>query len=240
MTLIVALACRDGIVVASETQATVEASGTPVRETVTKIRKVNDSMLWAAAGTVSVIQQVERRLSAFPNEVRRLGIFDLVPQVKQVVFEIRSEILGRYRALYGDDRGEQRAPASELILVGFANDSPTIIQIFPDGDYEECEPEVGYVALGIGDVFAHSILHGRNIREHSIEQGILLAYKVIKDAIEVGAYGLGEPIDIWTVKPGNPNVSIEQISPSRMQAVADAYIALKEAEGELIRPPESP
>ncbi len=240
MTLIVAIGCKDSIIVASETQVTINTSGSPVRETVTKIRKLNDSTLWAASGDVSVIQQVERGLESLPVETKRLDMDDIIPHVKRLVVESRSEILGRYRTLYGEDRGERLAPSSSLILAGYAEGRQSIIEVYQDGDYEECEPEVGFVALGIGDIFAHSVLHGRRLNGLSSEEAALLAYKVVKDAIEVGAYGLGEPIDIWTVKPGSSGCLIEQLSKGKIDALADAYIALKEAESELLKPPGPP
>jgi proteasome beta subunit len=236
MTLIVALNCRDCVVVASETQSTVPASGTPVRETVAKIRQLNDTTLWAGAGAVSTIQQIERGIESFPAEVRRVGVFDLMPHVTQLVFEIRKEALDRYRALYGVERGEQKAPTASIIVAGYSAGKPTINQVYPDGDFEECEPEVGYLALGIGDIFAHSVLHGRRIQDLTPEQATVLAYKVIREAIDVGAYGLGEPIDIWTLRLSGSSCAIEHLSPERLQVVGDAHLALKQAEDDLLRP----
>ena len=62
-----------------------------------------------------------------------------------------------------------------------------------------------------------------------------MAYRVIKDAIDVGAYGLGEPIDIWTMKVTNGNIEITQLSDSEIMALSDAYMAWKEAEKAVLK-----
>ena len=63
-----------------------------------------------------------------------------------------------------------------------------------------------YGIIGIGDTFAYTILKNYKLSDCSIERGKIVAYRVIRDAIDVGAYGLGEPIDIWTI-----NQPIEEI-----------------------------
>jgi hypothetical protein len=57
-----------------------------------------------------------------------------------------------------------------------------------------------------------------------------VAYRVIKDAIDIGAYGLGEPVDIWTMKMDNGDFKIEQLSNNEIMALNDAYVTWKEAE----------
>lgn len=58
-----------------------------------------------------------------------------------------------------------------------------------------------------------------------------MAYRVIRDAIDVGAFGLGEPIDIWIMD----GQSIRQMSPDEMLALRDAYSTWMEAELETFR-----
>lgn len=72
-----------------------------------------------------------------------------------------------------------------------------IWRIGADGSDEFLE-EVGYGCIGSGDVFAYTLLKNYKVKELDAEKGKLIVYRVIKEAIKVGAYGLGEPIDIWT------------------------------------------
>jgi len=59
MTLIVALACKDGVILASDSQATTFSTGGPVRRTISKIKYLGDHKLWAASGIEDIRTPVE-------------------------------------------------------------------------------------------------------------------------------------------------------------------------------------
>jgi len=63
-----------------------------------------------------------------------------------------------------------------------------------------------------------------------MEKGVLLAYKVLEEAIAVGAYGLGPPIDIWKIS----NSGIKQLNDSEKAALEDASRTLRQYEIELL------
>ncbi|GAH58012.1 unnamed protein product, partial [marine sediment metagenome] len=50
-------------------------------------------------------------------------------------------------------------------------------------------------------------------------------------AIEIGAYGLGEPIDIWTITDNG----IKKISQDEMMAIDDTCNSWKEVEREVFK-----
>jgi hypothetical protein len=62
------------------------------------------------------------------------------------------------------------------------------------------------------------------------ERAKLLAYKVIREAIEVGAYGLGHPIDIWEIS----KAGAKQAPREEVLGLEDAARALREREVELL------
>ncbi|KPV62663.1 MAG: hypothetical protein AOA65_1712 [Candidatus Bathyarchaeota archaeon BA1] len=55
-----------------------------------------------------------------------------------------------------------------------------------------------------------------------------------RDAIDIGAYGLGEPVNIWVMKVDG-DVQISQLSENETMALNDAYLAWKEAEKAVIK-----
>ena len=59
MTLLTALKCTDGIVMASDGQATVFSSGGPVRQRIQKIFKLSPNIMFGATGSVGTIQKAE-------------------------------------------------------------------------------------------------------------------------------------------------------------------------------------
>ena len=56
MTLIIALKCRNGIVVASDGQATALSSGGPVRQKIQKIFQLGSNVIFGASGSVGTMQ----------------------------------------------------------------------------------------------------------------------------------------------------------------------------------------
>lgn len=103
-------------------------------------------------------------------------------------------------------------------------------RIAPDG-LDEFLEEIGYGCVGSGDIFAYTLLKNYSVKELDIEKGKLIAYRVIKEAISVGAYGLGEPIDIWTTS-GN---DVKQVSDEEIMALHTAYGVWLKMEQELFK-----
>ena len=89
--------------------------------------------------------------------------------------------------------------------------------------------EIGYGCSGSGDVFAHTLLKNYSVKDLDVEKGKIVAYRVIKEAIEIGAYGLGEPIDIWTIT----EKGCKRLTKEELMALDDAYNSWKEIEREI-------
>jgi proteasome beta subunit len=85
-------------------------------------------------------------------------------------------------------------------------------------------------ASGGGDLFAYALLQKYQGLQLDMEKGVLLAYKVLEEAIAVGAYGLGPPIDIWKIS----NSGIKQLDDSGKAALEDASRTLREGEIQLL------
>lgn len=238
MTLVIALACKDGIVMASDCQSTMPSSGTPVRQITRKIKKVADSILWGGSGHVNFIQKIERGIDSLPRESRRSDIDNFIPAARGIIINIRREILEAMRLIHGAN-ADNIASKAVTIFAGLSNGKPKIIAIDHDGNDIELQ-DYGYAAIGIGDTFAHTILKNfDNINELSLEYGKLVAYKVVKDAIDVGAYGLGEPIDIWTLREvvdgEKKKIVTENISEEELSGISDTYNTLIEAQNTLFK-----
>jgi len=231
MTLIIALSCRDGIVMASDGQATGGSAGGPIRMPIQKIFKINEHVLFGAAGNVGIIQRSRDVIRSFSVKLEEEWDYQLMDEIRKALFEVYKNEVDRHRAFYGDTpEGDIRnAPVSDVLLCNFSTKGEetqkVIWHIAPDCSDERLD-EIGYGCSGSGDVFAHTLLKNYLVKELDVEKGTLVAYRVIKEAIEIGAYGLGEPIDVWVItKEGCKRLSEEEL-----MALEDASNTWKEME----------
>ena len=225
MTLIISLACKDGTILASDGQATFFSIGGPIRRTISKVKRLGEYKLWAASGTVGMFQKIETVFNNLPKEILNAPLTE--PQLRQAILQnahvLRVQELQRHRSLHGQGR-DIEAGVADLLIVEYQGNS-RIWHINPDCVDESLE-EFGYGVSGSGDVFAHTLLKNFKIKELSVEQGCLIAYRVLRDAIDIGAFGLGEPIDIWVID----NSGVKQKSQPEMFALRDSYGIWMEAE----------
>lgn len=238
MTLVVALVCRDGIVMASDGQVTLQSSGGPVRQSAIKIKRFGQSILWSGSGEVGFMQKIEKALDSLPSASKKSSIEEVRQKTIDIIYTLRHKALGRSRELHGREEGSRKASFADTLFCSYEKGKPKIIHINADAQDEDLE-EFGYAASGIGDTFAYTLLRGKDIKSLSCEEGKLLAYKVIRESIDVGAFGLGEPIDIWVIgetKPrGRKTIEICRVPEEEIAAIDDLYKLLKQAEEEIFK-----
>jgi len=232
MTLIVGLKCRDGIVMASDGQATGGSAGGPIRMPSQKIFKISENVLFGAAGSVGVIQKSREVIVLFSTQLNGDWNRDLMENVRKTLFGVYKNEIERHKAFYqGTPQQDIRlAPIADVLLCKYSAEQQIIWHIAPDCSDERLE-EIGYGCSGSGDVFAHTLLKNYLAEKMDVEKGKLVVYRVIKGAIEIGAFGLGEPIDIWTIN----NNGIKRIDRNELMALDDTYNTWKEMEREVFR-----
>lgn len=231
MTLIIALACKDGIIMASDGQATGGSAGGPIRMAIQKIYSINNHLLFGAAGNVGVIQKSKSIISSLSQELDKELSSDIREKVRTSLFQVYKNEVDRHRAFYKGTPYEDimNAPAANVLLCDYLKkgdiEQKIIWHVAPDCS-DEVLNDIGYGCVGSGDVFAYTLLKNYPIKKLSVEKGKLVAYRVIKEAIEIGAYGLGEPIDIWVIT----DKGIKQISKKELMAIEDTYNLWKDTE----------
>lgn len=211
MTIILAIPANDGVVLASDGQITYTDG---IRTTGKKIFQLNKKCLWAASGRGALIQRVQEQLSPFLQKEDSLGTIrdNLALTVKKCVND-----------LYQLD---QQPPQDNFVFVEYTS-GPRILQIAVTGTPEWIT--TGPFAIGIGRMFAHALLQKYACLfpdKINIQKASLLAFKIIEEAIQVGAFGLGPPIDIWQLTVNK----IKNLDEAEMTAMEDASHGLREAE----------
>jgi len=195
VTLVLAVRCSEGVVLASDGQATSDAAGQPTRAPVRKLFALGGRIAWGAAGSVGLQQQVHDALAAAADAV--LAAPDPRRALVDVVVPVQQRALREHVALPG-------VPPPELSCV-FAwwspGVGPRVFSIPRSGAEHQLHDR--HAAVGTGDIFADfamaSIAHLGPV-ELSLGQAQVVALKVLGDAIDVAAVYLGPPIQMHTVR----------------------------------------
>ncbi len=228
MTLILAIPAHDGIVVASDGQIT---SGM-IRTTGQKIQRLNDHCVWAASGELALIQRVEERITQLPPNAFFPSLRDQIGQIVKACVTELLQLDFRAPFLPQDPNLLLQLHPGDFVFTE-SSPNPYILHITSYGTPELIKDRA--FASGSGEPFAYALLHKYHRKNLDSERASVLAYKVIEEAIEVGAYGLGPPIDIWHISPQ----TLKQLGGSEIAAIADTVRTLREAEVSLLVRKES-
>lgn len=220
MTLILAIPCKEGIVFASDGQLT---SG-EVRTSGHKIFKLNQGCAWGGSGEVALIQRVQEAIGTANQPLDQLRDH-LANTIKECVTAL---LTLDFRTPFFQSNPEALLwlHPGDFVFVEYGAQH-RILHITSNGTPEWRDRPF---AIGSGAVFAYALLQKYRDVQLSVEQASLLAFKVIEEAIDVGAYGLGPPIEVWQVLPGE----LKKLDESTIAALKDAAGQLRDSEIQLL------
>lgn len=227
MTLLVAFEADDGIVFGSDTQLT---SGI-VRSTAQKIHPLGSHIVWSASGDVALIQRVQELSCDLPNANEPLeNLRDILARlIKRAVSELLN--LDFRTDFTKSAEGLLRLHSADFLYADWRQGRGRILHIDITGTPEWIMGR--WAASGSGDLFAHALLGKYSAVSLNAAQASLLTYKVIQEAIQVGAYGLGEPIDMWIVREKGRY----QLDSKTLALIDDLAETVRRAEVELLYRP---
>jgi 20S proteasome alpha/beta subunit len=193
MTLVLAIRCREGVVLASDGQATSDAAGQPTRQPVQKLFDLGGRIAWGAAGSVGLQQALTEALGA---DRRVLGERDPRAALVDAVIPIQQRALRDFVPHPG-----AQPPDLACVFCWLGPDgAPRIFSVPRTGSDHQLHD--GHAAVGTGDIFADfamvSVAH-LGTPDLSLEQAKMVALKAIADAIDVAAVYLGPPIQMTAV-----------------------------------------
>jgi|GEM_PF-3245584 len=228
MTLIVALACSDGLVMAADSASTDSLSGT--KQIVTKIQQIGDRpILFGGAGDAGLIQKIVERLDGlrirpstnFMSTRRRIRQACLPEMSEAVRTHVRHLMRG------------YETPPTAILLFGCVHDNkPHIIEIEADGRDTEYDQNLGcFQAIGSGKTFAQAMIRPHLTRERDLALGKIIAYRVIEDSIELSAGGLAKPIRLYTL---TLDESFTELDSNELNNLGNLCKLWREIEGEAL------
>ncbi|MFC1697673.1 proteasome subunit beta [Nanoarchaeota archaeon] len=170
-TTTVGIVCTDGVVLAADMRAT--AGNMIMHKNFEKVIKVNDNIVVTTAGVVSDVQLLVKLVRA---ELRLKQVrTNRLPTIKE-----SANLLGGL--LYSNIRKYSLIPGiAHFLMGGKDNDGVHLYDLAPDGSVAKIDD---FFSSGSGSVFTFGVLESQYDAKINIQQGIELAEKCIKTALE--------------------------------------------------------
>jgi 20S proteasome alpha/beta subunit len=194
MTLIVVFPASNGVVIGSDTQLT--RGNTRTQEI--KIKPFNASCLWAGSGETHIIQRLEYEFDR-DKKMNKKPIENIRDEFGQKIRDCVRKIIEldlRSQFIY-DDITLLKRQKIQVIFAGYTN-RPVIYRYFNNGLSEIIDKPF---AIGIADDLAFALLqkYEEDFKKFDVNKASILLFKILDEAIKVGAYDINFPIDLWVI-----------------------------------------
>jgi proteasome beta subunit len=211
MTVVLALRCANGIVLASDSQITDPGRG--LSYPAQKLHSLGDNAAWGGSGSRAVLYDVEQ---IFTDES------ESVMEAKNIGHALQAKVLPVLRHHYDNFienvPGQEKAgtPATYILAAGYVGADPFIIDLDPNGLIGHHE-ETGFQAVGSGAPMAqqaHALLTHFRMTERDLDYGVVAALRVL-DALDSSSPSVGGPMDICRLTPDGA----QHLSPDEVEGV---------------------
>lgn len=231
MTLVIAIGCTDGVILAADSASSDVDSHT--KQPSEKIRQLKEEpilyggsgdggLLDRIAGNLEASYQPKRSLKAVRQELRKLILPDLKEAIETHVQYPQSPF--------------HQPPEAIHLLVGVLNDEPWILEIERDGRDTWFGERLGYfAAIGSGKPWAQAIFRPHLWTERDLRLGQIFAYRTMTDAIDLAAAFLAPPIRIFTISLDGSVTEADSEELQQLEADCELWRQLeREAVGDLL------
>jgi proteasome beta subunit len=222
MTVVLALRCADGIVVASDSQITDPARG--VSYPAQKLHPLGKHAAWGGSGSRAVLYDIEKLFDSEP---------DAVVESQDVGRALQARVLPIFKHHYENfisDVPETKSgatPATYVLAAGYAGGEPFIVDLDPHGLIGHHE-ETGFQAVGSGAPMAqqaYALLANFQMSQRGVDYGVVAALRVL-DALDATSPTVGPPMDICRITPEGA----QHLSPDEVEDVRGLVVRLSELE----------
>lgn len=230
MTLVLAIKAADGVVIASDSQATSGSDAVRTRGEAQKLGQLHDRIAFGCSGSSGLRQRVVEALREGLSAHDCLAPIEVLrPRIRGIVNPIQQEALAEHI-----DVGGSEPSCLAMLFAGVTDQRPWIYEIAADGKDEE-----HYDAEAIGQArhyAIHGMVHHRHLAltQRPLNQVRLVAYRIVLDTILADGTGaVGVPVQIYEARKSGVTV----MTKTEFTAMHDALNGLKEQEGDLLGPP---
>jgi 20S proteasome alpha/beta subunit len=232
MTLVLALRCAEGVVLASDGQVTADTAGQPTRQPTRKLFDIGNRVAWGAAGSAGLQQTLTDELSTMNGRLADSST-RLRHTLAGTVVPIQQQGVAQYVQHPGTD-----PPDLACLFCWCDDEGSRILEIPCTGADHQFHDR--YAAIGTGEIFAKfamaSVAHIDPL-QLNLEHAKMVAYRAIADSIDVAAVFLGPPIQMYVVTgEGACRLSREEID----AGLADSVDTWKARQFEALGPLSAP
>ncbi|WNG83679.1 proteasome protein [Mycobacterium sp. ITM-2016-00316] len=212
MTVVLAVKCANGIVLASDSQITDPGRG--LTFPAQKLHPLGQSAAWGGSGSRAVLYDVEQ---LFTEEAE--AIVEAKDIGHAIQARVRPILEHHYENFIAHVPGQDKAgtPATYILAAGYVGDRPFIIDLDPNallGHHEE----TGFQAVGSGAPMAqqaHALLTHFQMPDRDVDYGVVAALRVL-DALDASSSSVGGPMDLCRITPGE---GAQHLTPKQVDAV---------------------
>ena len=199
MTLVLGMVAADGLVLASDSQVTWATSGQSTRGNAKKLYVLQGSVACGIStdhgSTAQVlIAELDAHHDYKGQSTDRQMRLVLTNRVKKVYESQTNLTVAATR---------QAAPPTAVLFGCYVAGTPHLFEFSPNGLCTD-HAEHGYTAIGSGDIYTYhamaSFAH-HPVKELSLDDAKLLAFRIVRDAVSVAALGIGGDVQVATVAP---------------------------------------
>ena len=198
MTVVLAIRCEDGIVLAADSQITDSARG--LSYPAQKLHPLGDTAAWGGSGARSVLLEIEEMFDG-SSAAAILGAENLGRALQERFVPV---LRHHYEQFIEHVPGQKAGgtPATYLLAAGYAKGAPFIVDVDPNGLVGRYE-EVGFHAIGSGSAMAQqagALLAHFTMTDRDVDFGVVAAVRVL-DTLRITSPSIGGPVDIYRITP---------------------------------------
>jgi 20S proteasome alpha/beta subunit len=213
MTVVLAIKCADGIVLAADSQITDSARG--LSYPAQKLHPFGETAAWGGSGARAVLLEAQDMFADCAPAV--LGADNVGRAVQQRVVPLLRHHYDTFIERVPGESASGATPAPYVLVAGYAQGEPFIVDIDPPGLIGRYE-QVGFHAVGSGSAMAQqagTLLAHFRMTDRPVDLGVLAAVRVL-DALRISSPSIGGPVDIFRLTAqGAHALSEDQIQAMR-------------------------
>ena len=215
MTVVIALRCADGLVLAADSQITEPDRG--LSYPAQKLHGLGTNAAWGGSGSRAVLHELEKMFGAHPETIVEADDVGRALQA-QVVPVLEHHYENFIESIPGQTKSGS-TPATYVLAAGYSDGEPFIVDIEPHGLIGHYE-DIGFHAIGSGAPLAQqarALLANFRMNERPVEYGVLAALRVL-DALDETSPSVGGPMDVCRITPdGADHLDPDRIDEARAE-----------------------